>query len=265
MEHETQVFTWLGSEIKQWPCGDRLAVFYRPRLDGGGTFAAGWFLDFFRARYPTRRFKRAFEWCAGPGFIGFSLLEAGICDHLVLADVNSDAVDCVRRTVDSHPHLHDRVTVYLSDNFHSIPDTERFDLVVSNPPYAVRGNPRCFHDRRTLDSEWKTHADFFANVGRFLAPESLLCISEFSPLEADPEADALPPDAERWDLRTRAPIEEFLPMIRRGGLRLIEIVHATGSRPVVRLAEQMAATATPYTDWFWILVIVPTSRQLDLG
>ena len=42
---------------------------------------------------------RTFEWCAGLGFGGFSLLEAGLTETLCLADINSQAVDACRRSI----------------------------------------------------------------------------------------------------------------------------------------------------------------------
>ena len=63
---------------------------------------------------------RAFEWCAGPGFIGFSLLAHGLCDTLCLADVNPEAVAACRRTV-ARNRLEAKVAVYHSDNLEDIP------------------------------------------------------------------------------------------------------------------------------------------------
>jgi 16S rRNA G1207 methylase RsmC len=80
--------------------------------------------------------KRVFEWCAGPGFIGFSMLGHGLCSSLCLADINPEAVRACQRTV-SENGLSDRVSVYCSDNLLNIPATERWDLVVSNPPHFI--------------------------------------------------------------------------------------------------------------------------------
>ena len=67
---------------------------------------------------------RCFEFCAGPGFIGFMLLAAGICDTLVLGDVNPRAVAAARATLaeSSNAHLRRRVTVYHSDVLADIPE-----------------------------------------------------------------------------------------------------------------------------------------------
>src|SRR5690349_9794644 len=108
-------------------------VYYKRFLDGGGTGFGQDFLRLFRSRrMPTQ--ARVFEWCAGPGFIGFSLLGFGLCDTLCLADINSDAVRACERTV-AYNRLEERVSIYHSDNLDNIPASERWDLVVGNPPH----------------------------------------------------------------------------------------------------------------------------------
>ena len=67
---------------------------------------------------------RAFEWCAGPGFIGFSLLAHGLCDTLCLADVNPEAVAACRRTI-ARNGLAGKAAAYVSDNLKDIPASER--------------------------------------------------------------------------------------------------------------------------------------------
>src|SRR5260370_13118964 len=134
-------------------------VSYRAGLDGGGTFLAQYFVRAVRRHYERLPVKSAFEWCSGPGFIGFSLLADGICEHLCLADINPGALDCVRRTV-SRNRLQDRVSYYLSDNFKAIPDDEQFDLIVGNPPsyYSLNSSHPYYHgfqdDLRPNDARW---------------------------------------------------------------------------------------------------------------
>src|SRR3954468_4442546 len=111
---------------------NQIAVNYLPELDGGGMTFGPQYLGVIRQK--LGRIGHAFEYCAGPGFIGFSLLANGLCDRLTLADVNPAAVKAVEATSREN-HLEDRVTVYQSDCLDSIPETEKWDLVVSNPPH----------------------------------------------------------------------------------------------------------------------------------
>src|SRR5579862_3880812 len=63
-----------------------IVVSYLPELDGGGHTFGQQYLDVVRSKVGP--VGHAFEYCAGPGFIGFSLLAHGLCDRLTLADVN---------------------------------------------------------------------------------------------------------------------------------------------------------------------------------
>src|SRR6476646_6270546 len=89
-----------------------IAVNYVPEIDGGGMTFGQQFLKVLPPR--TGRVKHAFEFCAGPGFIGFAMLAAGLCERLTLADVNPAAVRACEQTIRENG-LGDRVKVYLSD------------------------------------------------------------------------------------------------------------------------------------------------------
>jgi 16S rRNA G1207 methylase RsmC len=148
-------------------------VSYKGHLDGGGSTFGQEFIPVLRARgMPTQ--KRAFEWCSGPGFIGFSLLAHGLCETLCLADVNPEAVAACRRTV-SRNALDERVAVYQSDNLTDISALERWDLVVSNPPHFDDRSPG---QLRYHDPEWSIHRGFFAAVGRHLNPGGVIVLQE---------------------------------------------------------------------------------------
>jgi SAM-dependent methyltransferase len=149
-------------------------VHYKRFLDGGGREFGQDFIPFFLARGLPRQ-GRLFEWCAGPAFIGFSLLAHGFCDTLCLADVNPDAVRAARTTVRRN-RLADRVSVYRSDNLKDIPPGERWDVVVANPPHF---DDDVFRDEiRAYDKDWHLHRDFFRDVARFLAPNGVIVLQE---------------------------------------------------------------------------------------
>lgn len=150
-----------------------IRVHYQKYLDGGGTTFGQEFIPFLQARGMPKQ-ARAFEWCAGPGFIGFSLLGHGLCETLCLADINGAAVDACRRTVADNA-LGDRVSVYHSDNLTDIPGSEQWDLVVSNPPHCI---DVAVGDRRTHDPDWIVHRGFFADVGKFLKPGGVIVLQE---------------------------------------------------------------------------------------
>ena len=109
-----------------------IKVYYSEELDGGGASFGQDYLDFISKNFPPQ--QRIFEWCSGPGFIGFSLLAKGLCDTLCLADVNPLAVEACQKTIRLN-RLEEKAKVYLSDNLKDIPLFEKWDLVVANPPH----------------------------------------------------------------------------------------------------------------------------------
>jgi SAM-dependent methyltransferase len=142
-------------------------------LDGGGSTFGQDFIPLLRRR-KMAKVARAFEWCAGPGFIGFSLLAHGLCETLCLADVNPEAVAACRRTV-ARNALEDKVAVYLSDNLNDIPLTEQWDLVVSNPPHFVDSG---IGHLRYHDPDWRVHRGFFGAIARHLKPGGVVVLQE---------------------------------------------------------------------------------------
>ena len=166
-----------GRVAPRWPQSvvayyGQIAVFDKPDHHVGGL-AFG--RDFPRVlnELGIGRRGRVFEFCAGPGYIGYSLLAAGWCESLVLSDVNRDTVSAARFTA-AHNQLEDRVVVYCSDALDQIPAGERWDLVVGNPPHFPQANP----DARMYDPSWELHRRFYSAVGRHMNPGGLVLIVE---------------------------------------------------------------------------------------
>jgi 16S rRNA G966 N2-methylase RsmD len=183
-----------------------LKLAWRRGLDGGGQSFG---LDYVPVvEHLFGHVGRLFEFCAGPGYIGFSLLALGHCDHLVLSDVNPRAIDAIRETVRLNT-LEDRVTVYESDGLADIPADERWDLVVANPPHFAT---QYFHNPSLLtdDPGWRLHRDFYRSVGDHLAPGGSLLIQENS------EGSAL---------------DDFLPFMAEGGLCHVRTLWYSGNGP----------------------------------
>jgi methylase of polypeptide subunit release factors len=150
-----------------------IRVHYKMHLDGGGSAFGQDYIPLLRA-WGVPRQTRAFEWCAGPGFIGFSLLGHGLCETLCLADINREAVAACRRTIRDNA-LTGRATIYHSDNLKNVPPGERFDFVVGNPPHFADASPG---QLRYHDKDWNTHRAFFGTIGQFLAPAGVIVLQE---------------------------------------------------------------------------------------
>jgi 16S rRNA G966 N2-methylase RsmD len=179
-----------------------IQVHYRNHLHGGGREFGQWFIPFFQARGMPKQ-ARVFEWCAGPGFIGFSLLGHGLAETLCLADINIEAVVACRRTIADNG-LADGVSVYHSDNLASIPASEQWDLVVSNPPHFV---DMYQGDIRAYDPDWRIHGGFFTAIGRHLKPGGVIVLQEQN---------------------AGSTVDTFRPMIAAAGLK---VVFAYGCEP----------------------------------
>lgn len=72
--------------------------------------------------------------CTGSGCIGLSLAVLNPAFHVTLADASRDALAFARKNRDS---LCPDVAIYEGDLFGAIPDSARFDVMVSNPPYIA--------------------------------------------------------------------------------------------------------------------------------
>ena len=157
-----------------------LKVCYLNELDGGGTSFGQDYLSFI-PRMSKKKFGRAYEWCAGPGFIGFSLLANGFCDSLCVSDVHLPAINALKETVKING-LENKVSIYHSDSLDSIPDNEKWDLVVGNPPHYKKDptlkNLSDDNIRIVLDTDLDIHKRFFSNVKKHLNEEGVILLQE---------------------------------------------------------------------------------------
>ena len=70
----------------------------------------------------------------GSGCIALALAAENPFVHVVAVDVDDDALEVARRNV-ARLGLMGRVDILCSDLFGGLPEAQRFDLIVSNPPY----------------------------------------------------------------------------------------------------------------------------------
>ena len=152
-----------------------IRVSYHPNLDGGGMDFGQEFIWVLEEKFG--RVGHLFEFCAGPGFIGFSLLAHGLCDRLTVADVNPEAVEACRVTVKENG-LESKVAVYQSDCLDDIPLSEKWDLVVSNPPHWRSGEDAYVRDKRMWDPDLRIHDKFYRSIRPYLKPGGAILMQE---------------------------------------------------------------------------------------
>jgi hypothetical protein len=203
---------WLKKEFRD------INVWYKLHLDGGGTTYADVYSRLIREEFPNRTFFKSLEWCSGPGLVGFNLLASNLTEYIRLTDLNSEAIDCAKRTITENK-LENRAAAYCGDNLSGIPQGEKFDLVVGCPPWAYEIN----NELDTLissDVKWKLHEAFFDQIKSFLLPGAIVCLNCFEPFDKQPKVNF---QEEPWDNRPEAPIVTFKKMMEKGGLVLRKI------------------------------------------
>jgi len=150
-----------------------IRVHFMKHLDCGGSSFGQDYIPLLKL-WGVPKQGRAFEWCASPGCIEFSLPGHGSCESPCLADINPQAVDACRRTIEDN-RLSASVSVYCSGSIAQIPPGEKWDLVVSNPPHFVDD---FIGDLRGYDPESRIHREFYATVARHLNPGAVLVLQE---------------------------------------------------------------------------------------
>lgn len=173
-------------------------VYYLPELDGGA-------LDFGEEAF-TNTVKKMYgsvgticEFCAGPGFIGFALLARGLCKKLCLVDINPLAIECCKKTIKENG-LEDSVTTYVSDGLKQVPQKEKWDLVVSNPPHFDGTQKMYENDIIAIDPGWVIHEKFYHEVPHHLSRNGQVLFLENI---------------------TGAPVEMWKVMIEKNGLKFV--------------------------------------------
>jgi hypothetical protein len=218
-----------GDLVLQLP--NDITLTFPGHLDGGGPL----FMDDFTHAVKTyggkSHYARAFEWCSGPAIMGFRLLAENLVDTLACSDYYERANQNVRDNAQAN-QLAGRVQCYQSHSLTQIPDHEKWDLVVGNPPHCFppmediiqqisdyQKNPAlALNTLRILaDPGMQTHRDFFQHVGNYLTPDADIFIYE--PYVLD-EIDC---------------------MVHDGGLRI------AGLYPMVYLRDNLKAQA-PHID-----------------
>lgn len=77
---------------------------------------------------------RILDLCTGSGCIGIACAYEFLEAEVVLADLSFEALEVANRNIEQHG-LEERIYTVQSDGFHGLPK-QRFDLIVSNPPYV---------------------------------------------------------------------------------------------------------------------------------
>jgi UDPglucose 6-dehydrogenase len=185
-------FDETGNHIASVRLKGGIFVKYPRKLDGGGLNFKDDLLEVIQ-RTGQRSYNKCFEWCAGFGVLGFEILGMGIANRLVVSDSYKEAVDNCLNTAKLN-NLSNYVTGYHTDKIADIPLTEKWDLVVSNPPHvwnmdeflkemqSKESSPKAIQNsaRLCVDENLKAHREFFENIEKHLHSNSDIYLIETS-------------------------------------------------------------------------------------
>lgn len=143
-----------------------IKVYYLPNLNGGGTEFGQDFIPEVKEKFG--KVNNLCEFASGPGFIGFSLLAQGLCKKLCLIDINKEAINLCIKTIKSN-RLETKVKTYVSDVLRNVPKKEKWDLVVSNPPFFNGTLKQYKSDLLGIDPGWRIHKEFYKNISKHLS------------------------------------------------------------------------------------------------
>ena len=164
-----------------------ITVTFPIHLDGGGMEMKD---ELIAAILNTgRKYNKCYEWCCGFGILGYEVYGKGLAENLVFTDYYDIAVKNCLNTAYANG-LSDRVKGYVTPAVKNIPEYEKFDLVISNPPHMFsrqcyddefRNGPDSFLEntaRLLVDDNYGIHKEFFANIRKNLTDDADLFIIE---------------------------------------------------------------------------------------
>ena len=156
---------------------NNIKVFYEQELDGGGYRLVDGMFSHPRISKLCEGKQKVLELCSGPGFFGFYLLGKESRKSLHLTDINEDLIPIVRKTIVKND-LHN---VIFETKFWP---SERFDLVVLNPPHHNDINPGKKGEFTGIsklinyDEDWNFHKKFFNELDGHLTDDGCAIVIE---------------------------------------------------------------------------------------
>lgn len=206
-----------------WQTSD-IMVFFNEELEGSGTFYANEYLKVLDRVHHKKHFENCFEWCSGPGFIGFMLLANRICKKLTLGEIYKP---CFKALDTTRSHLNDRYKNKVSYNQISsitdLPGNNKFDLIVGNPPHWDVNSGKMItkysrRDRVSADPSWQIHENFYSNVKNYLSDDGIILLLEASSASG-------PDDFESMIDKNNLKIVDCYVTNNRSEIYFIEVTH----------------------------------------
>lgn len=160
-------------------------------LDGGGVKCSQDIVETVKQLSGKKTYKNTLEWCAGMGALGFDLLGHNLTERAAFLEYIPFAEPTIIKNALENELL-ERIKVYISSVVSSLPEEEKFDLVVANPPHvsdffeflknskAQNSHPDAFLSsaRMCVDHKFSTHKEFFKNIRKYLTDDADVLLIE---------------------------------------------------------------------------------------
>jgi methylase of polypeptide subunit release factors len=206
---------------------DNFDVHYTPITNGGG--------DYFALEYAEVIYKfygsvdSAMEWCAGPGFIGYSLLASKLCNNISFVEMTDLAINQLKKTKENNSSYADNINIYQGNRLDCLPSTKKFDLVVGNPPHwssleaankSLNATNADEQINLLVDNNWEAHQDFFKQMKQLLSADGRILLQECS-------LGSSPNDFKEMitDAGFKITFVQESPMYKRNNIYYMEIKH----------------------------------------
>jgi|SRR3989344_323883 len=147
------------------------------------VFSPKYFKDteFFARELQIRKGETFLEVGCGTGIISiFAALKGAI--HVTAIDLNSNAVENTRKNALLNG-VHNKITVFQSDVYNSIPEGSKFDTIFWNTPFGfVEDDKLTILERSVFDPSYKATQRFISEAKNYLNPNGRLLIGFSSTL-----------------------------------------------------------------------------------
>lgn len=151
---------------------------------------------------------RVLDICCGVGIIGLTIFsrlrQDSILKSVAFGDINIFNLNSLHRTLKINKLdglIGSEIQYWLSDGLKNIPQGEKFDIIVSNPPHFFKSDftsDQLVPDKLgTYDADWAFHSSFYSRCHDYLTEEGEVWFlengraakeSDFKPfIEANPQ------------------------------------------------------------------------------
>jgi release factor glutamine methyltransferase len=111
----------------------------------------------------------------GTGSGALAILAADKSEKVVATDISPIAVKCAQINV-KRLGLQNKVHVRQGDLFKPLKSSERFSLILFNPPF-MEGKPTSLLESAIYDEEYRTLSQFFQNVESYLTEQGRILLA----------------------------------------------------------------------------------------